>query len=92
MKNSSGRVISMATKISVSVDDETMKRIDDYRYGNRIKTMQIAVLEILQAGLQVVDGIDGRYAPKVAATEEDRELTEGEDSGGANDAKIIVAE
>lgn len=52
----------MAHKISITVSDEMKKRLDDYRFGNRIDKFQTAVLDILEAGLIAVENaerIDG---------------------------------
>lgn len=45
----------MAPKISITVSDEMKKRLDDYRFGNRIDKFQTAVLDILEAGLKFVE-------------------------------------
>ena len=45
----------MAYKISITVSDETKKRLDDYRFGNRIDKFQSAVLDVLDAGLRVIE-------------------------------------
>lgn len=46
----------MTAKLSIVVSDEMMDRIDDYRFGNRIDKKQTAVIEILEAGLRVIEG------------------------------------
>lgn len=46
----------MTAKLSIVVSDEMMNRIDDYRFGNRIDKKQTAVIEILEAGLNAIEG------------------------------------
>lgn len=53
-------------KLSVSVSDEMMKQIEDYRYGNRISKMQTAVLDLLQAGIERFDQ-EGKLTPWYSA-------------------------
>jgi predicted transcriptional regulator len=45
----------MAYKLSITVSDETKKRLDDYRFGNRIDKFQSAVLDVLDAGLRSIE-------------------------------------
>ena len=45
----------MAHKISITVSDEMKKRLDDYRFGHRIDKFQTAVLDVINAGLQVIE-------------------------------------
>jgi hypothetical protein len=45
----------MAYKISITVSDEIKKRLDDYRFENRIDKFQSAVLDVLDTGLRVIE-------------------------------------
>ena len=45
----------MAYKLSITVSDETKKRLDDYRFENRIDKFQSAVLDVLNACLRVIE-------------------------------------
>ena len=45
----------MAHKLSITVSDEMKKRLDDYRFENRIDKFQSAVLDVLDAGLRVIE-------------------------------------
>jgi hypothetical protein len=48
-------MLSMPTekpKIIFVADDELIKRLDDYRFGNRIKTQSEAIRRLLDAGLE----------------------------------------
>ncbi len=64
----------MTHKISITVSDEMKKRLDDYRFGNRIDKFQTAVLDILKAGLQFVEN-DG-----MAISEESNEASIQDDN------------
>jgi plasmid maintenance system killer protein len=47
--------MDMAHKLSITVSDEMKKRLDDYRFGNRIDKFQSAVLDVLDAGLRIIE-------------------------------------
>ena len=47
----------MATKkptITMVFDEELLRRVDDYRYGNRIPTRTEAIRQILEKGLKEI--------------------------------------
>jgi metal-responsive CopG/Arc/MetJ family transcriptional regulator len=41
--------------INFVVDDELLKRIDDFRFGNRINTRSEAIRRLIEAGLKAFD-------------------------------------
>lgn len=41
-------------RYTVSVDDELLKQIEDYRYNHRIKNQTQAVISLMQRGLQEI--------------------------------------
>jgi len=48
-------MLSMPTekpKIIFVADEDLIKRLDDYRFGNRIKTQSEAIRRLLDAGLE----------------------------------------
>lgn len=38
----------------ITVDDEMLKEIDDFRFGNRYNSRSQATLELIRLGLQVI--------------------------------------
>ncbi|MDO9528918.1 MAG: hypothetical protein Q7J27_07150 [Syntrophales bacterium] len=48
----------MATKkpiVTMVFDEELLRRVDDYRYGNRIPTRTEAIRQILEKGLKEIE-------------------------------------
>ncbi len=71
----------MAHKLSITVSDEMKNRLDDYRFENRIDKFQSAVLDVLDAGLRVIEeskhneikNVSLTSEPKLELTYEDKE-------------------
>jgi len=43
-------------RFCITVDDETLKEIDDFRFGNRYNSRSQATLELIRLGLQTLKG------------------------------------
>lgn len=41
--------------ISIVLDDETLKKVEDYRYSNRISSRSKALNEIIKKGIEQVE-------------------------------------
>ena len=42
-------------RFTITMDTQTLDRVDDYRYSHRINTQSKAILELVQEGLKRVD-------------------------------------
>ncbi len=54
-------------RYSITVDDEMLKEIDDFRFNNRYNSRSQATLEIIRLGLQVL-----REREKAKMTQENK--------------------
>lgn len=68
----------MQNKLSITVSDNMMKRIYDYRFGDRIDKKQTAVTEILEAGLNALDAKNNIPQEGLAAEKQEDEHTNKE--------------
>ena len=62
----------------ITVDDEMLKEIDDFRFGNRYNSRSQATLELIRLGLQVL-----------REQEEAKKAQKNKPSGGETEQEII---
>ncbi|WP_195985508.1 hypothetical protein [Clostridium sp. D33t1_170424_F3] len=43
------------TRFTITVDNDLLKRIDDYRFNNRMPNRTVAVIKLIEMGLEVLE-------------------------------------
>lgn len=43
------------TRFTITVENDLLKRIDDYRFNNRIANRTVAVIQLIEMGLEVLE-------------------------------------
>ena len=43
------------TRFTITVENDLLKRIDDYRFNNRIPNRTVAVIQLIEMGLDVLE-------------------------------------
>ena len=63
---------TMNPRITFTVSDDMMKRIDEYRFDNRIKNQTQAIVALINSGLEALD--DGTEQMNTLPYEDERVL------------------
>lgn len=82
-------------RFTITIDPDTLEKIDNYRYSNRIKTQSKAILELIKRGLKQLeqDKITHKKAPSLSdGAIQIAQHYEKLDEHGQRITKLVVSE